>query len=121
MEIKQLDAEYTFEYDLDIVNIKVKQNYNYRESVDFDTGVFLDFDETDFPVNLEILDASKRLNVDKDFLIDPSGNVTILIESDLIELNIKFKNNNEEYTLKYCDKHTANLKITDSETQLALV
>lgn len=42
MKIEQLDAEYTYDFGLDIVNIQVKQEYVYRESVDLDVGVFLD-------------------------------------------------------------------------------
>ena len=121
MGIKPLEAEYTYEYDLDVVNIKVKRDYVYRESVDFDVGVFLDFDNDDFPVNLEIIDASKRMNVDKKFLINPSGNVNIYINSSLIELKVQFENNGENHSLEYLNEHDANLKITDSETQLALV
>lgn len=119
MEIKQLDAEYTYDYDLDIVNIKVKQDYNYNESIDFEIGVFLDFDDNYFPVNLEILSASKRLNIEKEFLIKPDGNVNILINSDLIKLDIYFKNDLEEHVLHYINKHTDNLKIDDMETKFA--
>ena len=121
MKIKQLKAEYTYEYYLDIVNIKAKKDYTYRESIDFDVGVFLDFDVNDFPVNLEILDASKRMNVDKKFLINPNGNVNININSELIELKVIFENDGQKHTLSYLNKHDANLKITDSETRLALV
>ena len=121
MEIKQIDAEYTYDYDLDIVNIKVKQEYAYDESVDLETGVFLDFDENKFPVNLEILSVSKRINVDKEFLINPNGDVKIIIDSDLINLEVCFKNNNEEHLLKYSNRHEENLKINDLETTFALV
>ncbi|MBQ2636606.1 MAG: hypothetical protein IJG09_07925 [Methanobrevibacter sp.] len=121
MEIKQLDAEYTYEYDLDIVNIKVKQNYIYSQSIDFDVGVFLDFDLNDFPVNLEIIDASKRIGVEKNFLINPSGDVNIMIKADEIKLEVHFKNHGGEYVLEYFNYHSANLKILDSETHLALI
>lgn len=121
MEIKQLEAEYAYEYNLDIVSIKAKMDYRYRESIDFDVGVFLDFDENDFPVNLEIIDASKRMNIDKEFLINPSGKVYIQISSNLIELKVQFENNGETHALEYLNKHDANLRITDSETHLALV
>ena len=47
------------DFDNDIANIQVKQDYNYKESVDLDVGVFLDFDENDFPVNLEIISPPK--------------------------------------------------------------
>lgn len=121
MGIKQLDAEYDYDYDLDIVNIKVKQDYVYEESVDLDSGVFLDFDRNYFPVNLEILSVSKRLDVEKEFLINPDGDVNITISSDLINLNVVFRNDGKEHVLKYFDKHVENLKITDSETIFALV
>ena len=121
MKIKQLDVEYTYDYDLDIVNIKVKQDYKYNESIDFDTGVFLDFDDNNFPVNLEMLSASKRLGVEKEFLIAPNGNVNISINSDLIKLDIYFKKGSEEHVLHYSDSHIENLKINDLETEFAIV
>lgn len=121
MKIKQLDAEYTYGFDLDIVNIQVKQEYVYRESIDLDAGVFLDFDENDFPVNLEILSASKRLDIEKELLINPRGNVKIVISSDLIDLDVNFLINDKSYVLHYFDRHGENLKIADTETSFALV
>jgi uncharacterized protein YuzE len=121
MIIKQLDAEYTYDFDLDIVNIQVKQEYIYRESVDLDVGVFLDFDENDFPVNLEIISASKRLNVDKKLLTKPDGDVKIIINSDLIELDVNFLINNKHYLLHYVDRHSENLKISDTQASFAIV
>lgn len=121
MEFNNLNAKYEYNYDLDIVNIKAKKDYIYEEYVDLETGVFLDFDKNYFPVNLEILSISKRLNVDKEFLINPEGNVTIVVDCDLIKLNVIFKNNDEQYVLNYCDKHGENLKLTDCQTSFALV
>ena len=121
MKIEQLDAEYRYDFDLDIVNIQVKQEYVYRESVDLDVGVFLDFDENDFPVNLEVLSASKRFNVKKELLINPGGDVKIVVSSDVIELDVNFTINNKNYILHFTDKHRENLKITDTETSFALV
>jgi len=121
MEINQIDAEYTYDYDLDIANIKVKKEYTYDESIDLEIGVLLDFDENKFPVNLEILSASNKLDVEKDFLINPRGDVKILIDSDLIKLEICFKNNHDEYVLKYSNKHDENLKINNIEAKFAIV
>ncbi len=121
VEFNNLNAKYEYNYDLDIVNIKVKKDYIYEESVDLETGVFLDFDKNYFPVNLEILSVSKRLNVDKEFLINPEGNVTIVVDCDLIKLDVIFKNNDEQYVLNYSDKHGENLKLTDCQTSFALV
>lgn len=113
--------EYVYDYDLDIVNIKFKQEYMYKESVDLDVGVFLDFDVDYFPVNLEMLSVSKRLNVKKDFLLNPKGDVNIVINEDLIKMDVNFTNGNESYALSFSDKHTENLKISDTETNLAIV
>ena len=121
MKIKRLDAEYTYDYDLDIVNIRVKNEYIYSESVDLDIGILLDFDVNDFPVNLEILSASKRLNVDKKLLINPDGEVKIIIHSDLIELEVNFLIGNQNYRLQYCNQHLENLKIADTQTSFAIV
>ena len=85
------------------------------------SGVFLDFDKNYFPVNLEILSVSKRLNVEKEFLISPDGDVNITISSDLINLNVVFRNDDEEHFLKFVNRHAENLKITDCETIFALV
>ena len=121
MKIEQLDAEYTYDMDLDIVNIKVKKDYVYRESVDLDGGVFLDFDVNDFPVNLEILSASKRLNIDKNLLLNPNGEVIIIVDSDLIKLEVNFVIDNKTHVLQYFDKHNENLKISDIGACFALV
>lgn len=120
MKIEQLDAEYTYDFGLDIVNIQVKQEYVYRESVDLDVGVFLDW-WNDFSVNLEVLSASKRLNVKKELLINPGGDVKIVVSSDVIELDVNFLIHNKNYILHFTDKHRENLKIADTETSFALV
>lgn len=112
---------YSYDFDLDIVNVQVKLEYVYRESIDLDVGVFLDFDENDFPVNLEILSASKRLGIEKELLINPDDNVKIIISSDLIELDVNFLINDKNYTLRYSDRHCENLKIADTKTSFALV
>ena len=121
MKIKQVDAEYTYDYDLDIVNIKVKEDYIYNESVDLEVGVFLDFDKNYFPVNLELLSASKRLNVEKEFLISPDGDVNISVASDLIKLDVYFRQDKEEHVLHCSSKHAENLKISDIKTSFAIV
>lgn len=112
---------YTYDFDLDIVNVRLKREYAYSQSVDLDVGVFLDFDVNDFPVNLEILSASKRLGTEKELLINPDGNVEIIISSDLIELDANFLINDENYALYYSDRHGENLKIADTKTSFALV
>ena len=121
MRIKRMDANYTYDSELDIINIQVKQEYTYHESIDFDVGVFLDFDDSYFPVNLEIVDASRRIGVEKEFFTSPDGNVTILIKDDSIEVNVCFKNKSEGHVLKYVNKHFENQSIPNLETDFALI
>jgi hypothetical protein len=121
MKTKQVDAEYSYDYDLDIVNVEFKQDYVYRESIDFDVGVFLDFDINDCPVNLEILSASKRLGIERDCLTNPIGNVNISIFADVIKLDVKFEISGREHVLHYVDRHNENLKINNLETEFAIV
>ena len=66
MHIKEYEEEYTYNYDLDVVNIEIKEEYVHEKSIDLAFGVFLDFDENYLPVNLEIVSASKILNIKKD-------------------------------------------------------
>lgn len=119
MEIKELEAEYTYDSRLDVVRIEAKQEYTYKESIDLEVGVYLDFDENYFPVNLEIIDASKRIGVDKEFLTDPSGNVRITITKDQITVNVIFENNDENGFLNlntFGEEYIPNI-----ETSFALV
>lgn len=78
-------------------------------------------DENDFSVNLEVLSASKRLNVKKELLINSGGDVKIVVSSDVIELDVNFLIHNKNYILHFTDKHRENLKIADTETSFALV
>lgn len=109
--------QYTYDNKLDIVNIKFKNSYNYNESIDFETGVFLDFDENNFPVNLEILSISKRLGTCKEYLNNPDVKVNISIMDDTIKLDVYFKNNGDEHVLHYVNVHDENLKINNIETK----
>ena len=65
MNIKEYEAEYTYDYDIDVLNIEINRQYTHEKSVDLAFGVFLDFDEELLPVNLEIVSASKIIGMKK--------------------------------------------------------
>lgn len=119
MHIEELEAEYTYDYDLDVANIEIKQEYVHEKSIDLAFGVFLDFDENFLPVNLEIVSASKIVGTEKECLVNPNGNVDITIGSDVIkvEVTFSFKNENE------CIQLTAlnDYGFPNSQTSLAIV
>ena len=93
MHIKEFEAEYTYDYDLDVVNIEIKNDYIHGKSIDLAFGVFLDFDENFLPVNLEIVSASKIVGIEKKYLINPNGHVEIIIGNDIIKVEVTFKFN----------------------------
>ncbi|MBQ2653749.1 MAG: hypothetical protein IJF83_09335 [Methanobrevibacter sp.] len=119
MNFKEFEAEYTYDYQLDVINIEVKQEYIHNKSIELEFGVFLDFDEDYIPVNLEIVSASKVMGVEKDCLINPKGNVNIVIRGNTIDVEVifNFKKNNESLqliTLNDCG-------FPNSQTSFALV
>ena len=99
MEIKELEANYKYNSRLDVIDIEITHEYKYEVSIDLEAGVYLHFDENYFPVGLEIIDASKKIGVDESFLINPSGNVEIVISKDLIKVEVIFENNDENGSL----------------------
>lgn len=119
MEIKSLDARYDYDSRVDVVNIEVKKEYVYEISLDLEVGVFLHFDKNYFPVGIEIMDASKKIGVDKDFLISPSGSVRIVKKDDFINVEITFVNNDENELLQL--NTIGESFIPDVETGFALV
>lgn len=100
MQIKEFVAEYTYDTNLDIVNIEVKKEYIHQKSIELEFGVFLDFDENYLPVNLEIISASKILDINKENLVNPDGNVTITIGKDIVNVEVVFKFKNEDESIK---------------------
>ena len=100
MRTEKYDAEYSYDYDLDVVNIEINKEYTHEKTIDLSFGIFLDFDEGKLPVNLEIISASKIIGIEKEFLLNPDGNVVVIIGEDIIEVEITFKFKNNDETLK---------------------
>ena len=90
--------------------------HSYKNSIDLAFGIFLDFDVNDFPVNLEIVSASKVIGTLKENLINPSGNVTINISEDLIKVAVSFEFEDETETIQLTTFN--DLEISSSETIL---
>lgn len=107
---------------MDSLYIRTVNAYKYAESVELGVNMILDFDENKIPVALEILDASKILNV-KPFSLKnlKKYNIQILVDEKAITLRAKFlmplHNKGEEKPLS---AETANdLKIPQIEANLA--
>lgn len=65
MEIKKYETKYSYDSELDIVNIEFKNEYKHKNSIELEFGVILDFDKNNIPVNLELISASKIVDIEK--------------------------------------------------------
>ena len=95
------NADYRYYYSYDVLGIKVLEPFVYEETVEVAEGVLLDFDETHKACSLEILDASKRLQVPKSSLRKIENfRISISVSEKSISLSCMFKvnvHNNEVY------------------------
>lgn len=119
MIVKKFDAEYTYDYRLDLLNIEVKHDYAHKMSVYLDVGIYLDLDENYTPVNLEIVDVAGRLGIDKNCFLNPDGDVKITITEDIIKVEVIFKFKKEIECLQL--NTVNNFDIPNTEINLALV
>lgn len=55
------------DYDVqnDVLYLRIKEDYKYKESIEIEDSIIIDFDVDYSPVALEILNASKTLDVSK--------------------------------------------------------
>ncbi|WP_405277348.1 DUF2283 domain-containing protein [Methanobrevibacter sp.] len=88
-QIKKFDLKYSYDIEVDSIFIKIKENYKYRESLELEDGIILDFSEEGIPVALEILDISDLFSVKKDCFNNIENiNITIAITNSSISLNL---------------------------------
>lgn len=93
------EVDYRYDNTYDVLAIKVTRPFEYEKTVEMDEGVLLDFDVDNIPVSLEILDASKRLNVPKyslKNLIDFKMSVSVDDKSICVCANFKVMLHNKE-------------------------
>ena len=87
--MKSFELEYYYDYNYDLMDMSVKENFNVKQSVELDKGIIIDFDENDVPVSLDMINPSKTFGIDKRSLISPSIKICIKVSHDLIKLQIK--------------------------------
>ncbi|WP_299524022.1 DUF2283 domain-containing protein [uncultured Methanobrevibacter sp.] len=74
---------------LQILGVKVTNNFTYNETVEMEDRILLDFDKNNVPVSLEIMDASKRFNVPKYSLNDLKFfNMNVVVDDKYIMINV---------------------------------
>jgi len=87
---KSFAIETRYENYFDTLAIRVTEPYKYKESIELEEGIILDFDENNFPVALEVLDASKVLKIPKKQYLNEITcvHMNICISDELIKVKL---------------------------------
>jgi len=94
MQSKFMKATTNYEHDIDILDIDIVDDYDYKTSLELETGIILDFDKNCIPVSLEILAASKIFKVNKDLFNNlKKTDMTIEITEELIKVEVELEFN----------------------------
>ncbi len=85
------DMDYDYDYQNDSLFLYITDDYTYKRSLRLDNDIILDFDESNVPVAMEILHASKRFNTARLNLRNPLKlNMNIEIGKDYIHIKANF-------------------------------
>lgn len=81
---------YSYDADIDAVFFK-SENYGYAYSIELTGSIILDLNKTEDVIGLEILDASKNLNINKNyFKNNPKVNANIQVKEGNIIISLTF-------------------------------
>jgi len=124
-EDKTLKIESMYDYQHDILGIRVVGGYKYKESVELEEGVMLDFNKDNIPIALEILDASKVLNIPNKQCLSNRKNIqmNISISDEIIKvcLEVVVKIHNKEETMSVNSSTINYINAPTMQTELASI
>ncbi|MDO5852330.1 MAG: DUF2283 domain-containing protein [Methanobacteriaceae archaeon] len=101
-----------FEYDEDTDRFYIsKKDYDYSYSIE-SNNLLLDMDSDNNIIGIELIDASKLLDIKQEYLVSPKITAELIMKKNIITINIKFSVNSEANckTLHY------NKEIIDKES-----
>lgn len=88
-QVKKFDLKYSYDKEVDSIHIKITEDYQYKESLELEDGIILDFSNEGIPVGLEILDISELFSVQKEVFENIENiNISIDITNFSISLNL---------------------------------
>jgi uncharacterized protein YuzE len=90
-KMKSYELKYNYDYNYDLLDMTIKDEFKFKETIEIDNGVYLDFDENNTPVSLEMISASKILGIDKKNLIAPAIEMFITVSDELICVELDFE------------------------------
>ncbi|MBQ9160317.1 MAG: DUF2283 domain-containing protein [Methanobrevibacter sp.] len=98
--MKKYGLKYDYDIEIDALGATLKEEYNYNYSETYH-GIIYDRDYDGNIVGIEILDASKVFDIEKDQLISPKIEIHTNTTEDVIKIYIMFDfENNEKRLLK---------------------
>lgn len=95
--IIKVNLDYSYDKDTDSIFFKVKDEYQYSQSIEIGEGIILDFSKDGFPVALEILDIAELLDVEADFF-DMIDAVNVNVEINELCVFLSFSINGVSFT-----------------------
>lgn len=120
-----IQIESMYDNHFDVLGIRVVDDYKYKESVELEEGIILDFDENNIPVALEILDASKVLKIPKKQCLDKRTcihmNICINDEVILVKLTVGIEIHNRKASMPIDLSTINNINAPVMQTDLVTV
>ncbi|WP_295620547.1 DUF2283 domain-containing protein [uncultured Methanobrevibacter sp.] len=118
------EVEYFYNKSIDTLGIKAKRDFQYWETIEMDEGILLDFDMGNVPTALEILNASKKLNVSEESLENMKCfNMKVRIDKESILMDAIFgfmiQNKENEQELNYFIENIFDFAPTETELLIA--
>lgn len=88
---RSFEMEQDYDYRGDSLFLYVDEDYNHKKSIRIIDDIIMDFDNNDIPVAIELLNASKMLNIKKSALKQPIRlDINIHVGKDVIKLEANF-------------------------------
>lgn len=113
--MKSVKFSYIYDFAFDLVDFSCEREFKFKRSVKLGEGMFLDFDENDLPVSLELIGASKILGVHRKHLNNPKFKVQVAISENSIktEISVQYSIHQEQFEVKV-EKEVSNDWLLDS-------
>ncbi len=121
---KEFTMEQDYDYQGDSLLLYINKDYKYKRSIRLADDIILDFNDEDVTVALELLNASKILDVEKSFLTRQVGlDMHICVGKDRIKLEaeILVLIHEEEIPKPLVEETANNANLAANEAHFAMI
>ena len=106
--LNETDLEMKNIYAIDLMNIYDDNGFKYWQTVEFEDGLYIDFDKSGIPVSIEILNASKKFKLKSEILNSSKLKAEVKISDESIKLKIHATVKNAKIGSKIIEAETPN-------------